>query len=282
MIYEYSKLNSNVFNHTILFWLSNTIPLSVIANKHLACVAMYFMTTAERQSLLSTALASARTGNAFARALGRIATAFGLSHFSVFNAPAAEDATLASLIIETSWSPHFIRDFDRANMLCVSPMVVRLRQSVMPQSWHLLERRTFPSVDVPPALHRLLVDYNMPMGISCPINMTGERNVVFCFMGDRGSLAQSELNEFYMIVLQAVDAYNCINSLAKAPQHPLSARELEVVRWTAEGKTSVEIAQILSLSDHTINAYMNNAMRKLDCVNRTHLVAKAMRLGVIS
>jgi DNA-binding CsgD family transcriptional regulator len=253
-----------------------------MGNKHLAGVAISYMTTSERQSLLSTALASARTENAFAQALGRIPTAFGFSHFSVFNAPAAEDATLASLIIETSWSPHFIREFDHAQMMGISPMVARLRESVMPQSWHLLER-AFSYVDVPPALRKLLMDHDMPMGISCPIKTTGERSVVFCFTGHRCSLAQCEINEFYMIVLQAVDTYNYINSLAKAsPQHPLSARELEVVRWTAQGKTSVEIAQILSLSDHTINAYMNNAMRKLDCVNRTHLVAKAMRLKVIS
>jgi DNA-binding CsgD family transcriptional regulator len=243
---------------------------------------MSYMTTAERQSLLSTALASARTENAFVQALGRITTAFGFSHFSVFNAPTTEDATLASLLIETSWSPQFIRDFDCAQMMRTSPMVARLRESVMPQSWHVLEQRTFPYVEVPQGLRRLLIDHDVPMGISCPINLAGEHSIVFCFTGNRGSLAQSEINEFYMIVLQAVDTYIFISSLAKTPQHPLSARELEVVRWTAQGKTSVEIAQILSLSDHTINAYMNNAMRKLDCVNRTHLVAKAMRLKVIS
>ncbi len=51
---------------------------------------------------------------------------------------------------------------------------------------------------------------------------------------------------------------------------------------TAQGKTSLEIGQILSLSDHTVNAYMTNAIRKLDCVNRTQLVAKAIRMKIIS
>ena len=62
----------------------------------------------------------------------------------------------------------------------------------------------------------------------------------------------------------------------------LTKREIEVIRWTSHGKTSSEIGQILSLSDHTINAYLNNAIKKLDCVNRTQLVAKAIRLKVIS
>ncbi|MNL83451.1 Regulatory protein SdiA [compost metagenome] len=55
-----------------------------------------------------------------------------------------------------------------------------------------------------------------------------------------------------------------------------------MVRWTAQGKTSAEIGQILTLSDHTVNAYMTNAIKKLDCVNRTQLVAKAIRLKLIN
>ena len=62
----------------------------------------------------------------------------------------------------------------------------------------------------------------------------------------------------------------------------LSARETEVVRWTAEGKTSHEIGSIIGLSDHTVNAYLANAIRKMDCVNRAQLVATAIRLGVIN
>nr|WP_272212541.1 helix-turn-helix transcriptional regulator [Marinicella sp. W31]MDC2878456.1 helix-turn-helix transcriptional regulator [Marinicella sp. W31] len=61
----------------------------------------------------------------------------------------------------------------------------------------------------------------------------------------------------------------------------MSAREMEVVGWTAEGKTSHEIGSILGLSDHTVNAYLANAIRKLDCVNRTQLVAKTIRLNLI-
>ena len=74
----------------------------------------------------------------------------------------------------------------------------------------------------------------------------------------------------------------CRVKVAQRSPVSLSARELEVVRWTAQGKTSLEIGQILSLSDHTVNAYMTNAIRKLDCVNRTQLVAKAIRMKIIS
>jgi LuxR family transcriptional regulator, quorum-sensing system regulator SdiA len=59
-------------------------------------------------------------------------------------------------------------------------------------------------------------------------------------------------------------------------------REIEVIEWTAEGKTSADIAIILGLSEYTVNEYIASAMKKLDAVNRIHLVTKAIRLGVIA
>ena len=61
----------------------------------------------------------------------------------------------------------------------------------------------------------------------------------------------------------------------------ISPRELEVIRWSAEGKTSVEIAVILGLSEHTINSYTTKILQKLQVVNRAQMVGKAIRMGLI-
>ena len=42
-----------------------------------------------------------------------------------------------------------------------------------------------------------------------------------------------------------------------------------------------EIAEILTLSEHTVNHYLNRATKKLDTVNRTQADAKALRIGLI-
>jgi len=61
----------------------------------------------------------------------------------------------------------------------------------------------------------------------------------------------------------------------------LNKRELECLNWAAAGKTSGEIAVIVSLSEHTVNHYLNSCCKKLDCVNRTQAVARAIRTRVI-
>lgn len=62
----------------------------------------------------------------------------------------------------------------------------------------------------------------------------------------------------------------------------LSDRELQIVRWTSEGKTSAEIAIILGLSEHTVNSYIAAVLRKLRVVNRAQMVASALRSGLIT
>jgi two-component system, NarL family, response regulator NreC len=62
----------------------------------------------------------------------------------------------------------------------------------------------------------------------------------------------------------------------------LTAREQEVMKLLAEGRTVREVASELSLSVKTIEAHKLNLMRKLDIHNRAHLVEYAIQTGVIA
>jgi DNA-binding CsgD family transcriptional regulator len=62
----------------------------------------------------------------------------------------------------------------------------------------------------------------------------------------------------------------------------LSHRETDCLQWAAAGKTSIETGMILGLSPHTVNQYLSAATLKLEAVNRTHAVTKAVRLGLIN
>lgn len=52
--------------------------------------------------------------------------------------------------------------------------------------------------------------------------------------------------------------------------------ELEVLKWLKEGKSSWEISMILNRSERVINFHINNILKKLNAMNRTHAVAIAM------
>jgi DNA-binding CsgD family transcriptional regulator len=228
---------------------------------------MSYMTASGRQTFLSAELSAARSQPMFLQALERTTEAFGFAAFALCNAPTSSDMLLTPLIIETSAQAQFLRDFDRGQL---------------PQCWNLADKPPSPEMEFPRELRTFLINHDLTMGLHFPVNSTEGQRLVFTFIGNRNNLSQTEINELCMILLHALSAYNAIKRNGNSPLYMLSAREMEVVRWTAQGKTSVEIGQILALSDHTVNAYMTNAIKKLDCVNRTQLVAKAIRLKLIN
>jgi DNA-binding CsgD family transcriptional regulator len=61
----------------------------------------------------------------------------------------------------------------------------------------------------------------------------------------------------------------------------LSARERRVVELSAAGKTASEIAGVLSISQRTVHAHLQNAGEKLQARNKTHTVIEALRYGQI-
>jgi DNA-binding NarL/FixJ family response regulator len=60
---------------------------------------------------------------------------------------------------------------------------------------------------------------------------------------------------------------------------PLSAREREVLKLVADGKTNKEISQLLSISVRTVEGYRAHIMSKLDVKNTAELVKYAIQKG---
>jgi DNA-binding NarL/FixJ family response regulator len=68
--------------------------------------------------------------------------------------------------------------------------------------------------------------------------------------------------------------------LSGSPIDSLSLRERDVLEHVVEGRTSAEIAQILSLSRKTVETYRSRVMKKLGVADTVALVKFAMRSGI--
>lgn len=66
------------------------------------------------------------------------------------------------------------------------------------------------------------------------------------------------------------------------PIEPLSTREREVLKLIAEGKSSKEIAYLLSISVRTVHHHRDNIMSKLNIRNTVELVKYAIQKGYTS
>ena len=68
---------------------------------------------------------------------------------------------------------------------------------------------------------------------------------------------------------------------ASTPETPLSAREVEVLRLVAAGKTNRDIATALFLSEKTVARHVSNIFTKLDVSSRTAATAYAFSSGLV-
>lgn len=66
------------------------------------------------------------------------------------------------------------------------------------------------------------------------------------------------------------------------PNIILSEREKECLYWAACGKTAAEVGIILKLTERGVRFHVKNAVQKLNCINITHAVAKAVALELIN
>lgn len=63
--------------------------------------------------------------------------------------------------------------------------------------------------------------------------------------------------------------------------HPLSARDLAVLRFLSEGDDTRAIADALGYSERTVKNIVHDLLMKINCRNRAHAVAVATRQGLI-
>lgn len=61
----------------------------------------------------------------------------------------------------------------------------------------------------------------------------------------------------------------------------LTQREVEVLKWAADGKSAEDISRILKISVNTVNFHIKNSMIKLNTTNKTAAVLKAAMLGLL-
>jgi len=130
--------------------------------------------------------------------------------------------------------------------------------------------------------------YGYQTGIAMALHLPEGKH--FMLGVDRDRALPSDRHELTRVVadlqLFAVHALDAAMRIlvpgAALPDAPsLTPRELEAMRWTMDGKTAWEVGSILGITERTAVLHLNNAMRKLGCVNKHQAVLKALRLGLI-
>lgn len=190
-------------------------------------------------------------------------------------------ATRPRIFVINNYPAAWQRRYDEAGYVLVDPTVAHGRRSQAPLVWRDSLFAGVPQLWDEARAHGLNIGWAQS---SLDSHGTGGMLTLARSRGEfaRAELAAHELRMRWLVNLAHMAlSRRLVPQLAGGPSSPLTAREVEVLQWTADGKTAGEISDILNLSAHTVAFHMGNAMRKLGTANKTAAVVKASVLGLL-
>ena len=214
------------------------------------------------------------------RFMKRVTEAYRSRAFMVMNLPPITSFELQSTTVITSWPAELLALYDQEGLMVNSPVLRRLRTSVLP-FFHDTSKGWVRDDGKSTMVAGLFERFKMMRCAYFPVHEASGARGAVSFAGDRDPYTIQEMRELSYIAIHVFDRLAEIRNLDNRLTDTLTDREIDCLNWTAAGKTSAEIADILGLSEHTVNHYLNRATKKLDTVNRTQAVAKALRIGLI-
>ena len=178
----------------------------------------------------------------------------------------------------------FQQTFENVNLGKRDPVSQHCRRNTVPIIWGQDTYLRGDAIEM--WEHQAL--YGYCNGIAMALHLPEGRH--FLLGVDRDQALPKDTHELQRIVadlqLFAVHAQDTalrvLVSEGSRPELPaLTPRELEVLRWTMEGKVTHEISALLGIGDRTTVFHLQNAMLKLNCNSKHVAVVKALRLGLI-
>src|SRR6218665_3644774 len=209
------------------------------------------------------------------RFLKRLTEAKDKRAFMVMSRPSEFTQELSSCTLITNWPSELLTQYDHLRPLNDSPVFQRMRSSTLPFHSDLLTEKGGSK-----QYTALLQRFELTHSLWFPVHDAGGGFGAIGFSGSTPP-GDSDIVELSYLSIVLYERLHTIGKRDNQPREVLTERETVCLNWTAAGKTSAEIADILNLSEHTVNHYLNRATRKLDAVNRTQAVAKAIRQNII-
>jgi LuxR family transcriptional regulator len=182
-----------------------------------------------------------------------------------------EEEATESLMVVVNTGEHIDLDLDTVVVSANNEIFSDLRNSIFHKVWN--SDQLTKHIDF---CGQITKSY----GLTIPLHTQNGRHFGFWLMLDEKSVQTDQANMISLCLKMVFERF--FNELLAPTSFPvISSRELEVIKWSAEGKTSIDIAIILGLSEHTINSYTTKILQKLQVVNRAQMVAMAIRMGLI-
>ena len=215
----------------------------------------------------------------------RVRDLYGLRHL-VYHCPSLPGYTLTNPFLLLTYSDDWVEHYKSQRYIAVDPVFNLGARSVTPIDWSRLPK-TKPKIvrlfdearDAGVGRHGITIPVRGPNASTWALFSATADDTTDQWDGRRYELTR-DLVHVAQFVHQHVAELHGLGG--QADLNLLTRREIEALKWSAEGKTTEEIGTALGISFETAKAHLDSARYKLGALNRVHAVTKAMRAGLIS
>lgn len=200
----------------------------------------------------------------------------GLSCFSFSKTP------LANRLVAHSMPDGWLEYYAGQDYAPHNPLAARGRSELRPFEW----RPTDWDAIATPLQRRWRddqLDTRMCYGITVP-HLTGSAAKVITLAGPSDDVRPLDRMALQYAGLETLYRMSELGAAPATPDthQPLSHRESECLQWIAAGKSDWEIGEILTLSEKTVNVYVERAKHKMGAATRAQAIVLALRWGLIA
>jgi LuxR family quorum sensing-dependent transcriptional regulator len=186
---------------------------------------------------------------------------------------------LLDLTVANGWPPEWFEIYTRENFSTIDPVPRYGASTVQPFEW----AEAHYDRQANPAAHLVMTratDFRLMQGYCIPLHYD-DGGAVISMATEQLSIDPVAKSALQLIGVYAHNRIRALGRPKSEKRDALTPREREILRWAADGKTSWEISIILKISERTVKFHLIQASKKLNAVNRTAAVAKALARGLI-
>lgn len=183
-----------------------------------------------------------------------------------------------------TYSPEWVQRYVDRDYLRTDPVVLGCFSRFHPVDWKRLDW----SGKAARALRQDAIDHGVGnQGYSIPIRGPNGQFALFTVSHNCDDDAWAEFtqeNQRSLILVAHFfnqKALELEKNRSPSPVKQLSPRETDALTFLAMGYARGQVAEMLDISEHTLRAYIESARFKLNALNTTHAVARALTEGFI-
>ncbi|MBC7132618.1 MAG: LuxR family transcriptional regulator [Roseovarius sp.] len=217
--------------------------------------------------------------DAFRQFLDDLRDRFELDHVAYAGINPISGTSHGHMTYGEDWAEHYLK----SKFYEIDPTLLKARHSIAPVHWSRLERGAEFQTVFRAAREFGISDRGLTVPIHGPFGDVGSLSINRdCSVREWELLVSGIIGDLQVAAVHMHDMVIRTDPLTRSLNAPsLSTREIEILQWTAAGKSQQDIGDILSISHRTVEVHLRSARQKLNALTTPQAIGRAINLGLI-